>query len=59
MTHTSLTTALALYRSETLGLEQAADYGGVATPKLASELRARGIRIRTEDEDTLPGHTAN
>ena len=59
MTHTSLTTVLALYRSETLGLEQAANYGGVGTPKLASELRARGIRIRTEDEGTLPGHTAN
>jgi predicted HTH domain antitoxin len=59
MTYTSLTTALALYRSETLGLEQAAAYGGVATPKLAAELRARGIQIRTEDEDALPGHTAN
>ena len=59
MTHTSLTTALALYRNKTFGLEQAASYGGVPTPKLASELRARGIQIRTEDQDALPGRTAN
>ena len=58
MTYTSLTTALTLYRGETLGLEQAANYGGVPTEKMASELRSRGIQIREEDWDLLPT-TAN
>jgi len=59
MTFTSLTTALALYRSRTLSLEQAANYGGVQTSKLASELRSRGIRVRDEGRDALPGQALN
>jgi len=59
MTFTTLMTALALYRSRTLGLEQAADYGGVSTTKLVSELRSRGIRVHEEDRDALPGRAAN
>lgn len=51
--YTSLTTALTLYRGGTLGLEQAAAYGGVDTSKLASELRSRGFSVRKEDCDVL------
>jgi predicted HTH domain antitoxin len=53
MSYTSLTTALTLYRGGTLGLEQAAAYGGVQTPKLAAALRSRGIEVREEDSDAL------
>ena len=49
MTYTSLTTALTLYRGRTLGLEQAATYGGVPPQKFASELRSRGIPVREEE----------
>jgi len=53
MSYTSLTTALTLYHGGTLGLEQAAAYGGVDTTKLASELRSRGFTVRKEDWDVL------
>jgi len=53
MSYTSLTTALTLYYGGTLGLEQAASYGGVGTGKLASELRSRGFDVREEDWDVL------
>ena len=53
MSYTSLTTALTLYYGGTLGLEQAAAYGGVGTSKLASELRSRGFDVREEDCDVL------
>jgi len=53
MSYTTLTTALTLYRGGTLGLEQAATYGGVGAGKLASELRSRGIEVREEDRDVL------
>jgi len=56
MTYTSLRTALTLYRGRTLGLEQAAAYGGVPTGKFASELRSRGITVREEQPDA---HVAN
>jgi len=49
MSYTSLTTALTLYSGGTLGLEQAATYGGVQPGKLATELRSRGIEVREED----------
>jgi len=58
MTYTALTTALTLYRGRTLGLEQAAAYGGVSTGKLASELRARGIPVR-EEESAAPRPAVN
>jgi len=58
MSYTSLTTALTLYRGGTLGLEQAASYGGVAPGKLVSELRSRGFDVREEDWDAL-AQTAN
>jgi len=59
MTYTSLTTALTLYRGRTLGLEQAATYGGVPTEKFTAELRSRGIRVREEDGDARPGRAVN
>lgn len=59
MTHTSLTTALTLYRGQTLGLEQAAAYGGVPTGKFTAELRSRGIRVREETADSPTAHAAN
>ncbi|MFY4813283.1 DUF7317 family protein [Haloarcula argentinensis] len=52
MSHRSLTTALTLYRGETLTLEEAATYGGVSPTKFATALRSRGIQVR--DEDVAP-----
>jgi len=46
MSFQSLTTALTLYRSGTLDIDQAARQGGVSTAKLATELRSRGIPVR-------------
>ena len=54
MTYTSLTTALALYRGRTLGLEQAAAYSGVAPQKFTAELRSRGIQVREEKAGCHP-----
>jgi len=48
MSFRSLTAALALYRSGTLTLEQAAERGGVSTTKMKSALRSRGIAVREE-----------
>ena len=48
MSFRSLTAALALYRSGTLTLKQAADRGGVSTTKMESALRSRGIAVREE-----------
>ncbi|MFO7926057.1 MAG: DUF7317 family protein [Halobacteriota archaeon] len=50
MTHTSLMTALTLYRSETVTLEQAARYSGVPATNVAVALRARGIPVREETD---------
>ncbi|QLD89040.1 UPF0175 family protein [Natronomonas salina] len=44
----SLTTALTLYRSETLTLEQAARRSGVPAMKFAAALRSHGIPVREE-----------
>ena len=58
MSHRSLTTALTLYRGETLTLEEAATYSGVSPTKFAAALRSRGIQVR--DEDGAPvDQTAN
>ena len=46
----SFTTALTLYRSQTLSLEEAAQYTGVSEAKMASALGARGIPVRETDE---------
>lgn len=59
MSFRSLTTALTLYRSGTLTLEQAAAQGGVTTAKLATELRSRGIAVREADRGALNEQTAN
>lgn len=53
MTHTSLMTALTLYRSETVTLEQAARYSGVPAANVAVALRARGIPVREEIDDPV------
>jgi predicted HTH domain antitoxin len=59
MSFRSLTTALTLYRSGTLTLEQAAAQGGVTRAKLATELRSRGIAVREADRQALSEQTAN
>jgi len=59
MSHRSLTTALTLYRGETLTLEEAATYSGVSPTKFASALRSRGIQVRDEDDGALVDNTAN
>lgn len=55
----SFTTALTLYRSQTLSLEQAAEYTGVSVAKMASALGARGIQVREEDQDVLTAQVAD
>ena len=55
----SFTTALTLYRSQTLSLEQAAEYTGVSVTKMASALGARGISVREEDRDVLAAQVAD
>jgi predicted HTH domain antitoxin len=49
MSFRSLTTALELYRSGTLTLDEAADRAGVSPTKLTAELRARGIQIDSDE----------
>lgn len=49
MSFKSLTTALTLYRSRTITLEEAADRSGVSPAKMEAELRSRGIRVRDEN----------
>lgn len=44
----SLTTALTLYRSETLTLEQAARRSGVPAVRFAAALRTHGIPVRED-----------
>ncbi|MFD1586494.1 UPF0175 family protein [Halorientalis brevis] len=55
----SFTTALTLYRSQTLSLEQAAEYSSVSVPKMASALGARGIPVREVDRDVLAAQAAD
>jgi predicted HTH domain antitoxin len=57
MTHTSLMTALTLYRSETVTLEGAARYSGVPAANVAVALRARGIPVREEISDSVSTDT--
>jgi|GEM_PF-968032 len=59
MTRNSLTTALTLYRSRALSLEQAAAYGGVSRRKLARELRARSIPVREHDDVRRRQHASD
>ena len=65
MTLRSLTTALTLYRSNALTLEQAANYGGVSRKTLIAELRSRSIPVREEGttrktrEETLLSNAAD
>lgn len=42
-------TAMTLYRSETVTLEQAASCGGISEITLAAALRSRGISVREEN----------
>ena len=58
MSYRSLTTALTLYRGETLSLEDAAAYGGVSVGRLATAARSRGITVRREDAETLDAPVA-
>lgn len=48
MSYKSLTTALTLYRSETLTLEQAARRSGVPAMRFAAALRTHGIPVRED-----------
>ena len=52
MSFRSLMTAMTLYRSRTITLEQAADRSNVSLAKMESELRSRGIQVRDESQDS-------
>lgn len=52
MSYRSLMTAMTLYRSRTITLEQAADRSGVSQAKMESALRSRGIPIRDESQSS-------
>ncbi len=58
MSYRSLTTALTLYRSRTLTLEQAARHGGVSTGKIAAAARSRGIPVREEEVEAIETNVA-
>ncbi|WP_425487436.1 DUF7317 family protein [Natronomonas halophila] len=50
MTRSSTTTAMTLYRSRTLTLDQAADYTGIPAARLTATLQSHGITLDEPDE---------
>jgi predicted HTH domain antitoxin len=50
MTYTPLSESVELYQTTELSLSQIAARAGVAEDELASELRSRGITLRSEDQ---------
>ncbi|MDS0283527.1 hypothetical protein [Haloarcula onubensis] len=51
MTYTPLGESVELYRTTELSLSQIAARAGVSEGELASELRANGVALRSEDQD--------
>ncbi|MDS0259519.1 hypothetical protein NDI56_08950 [Haloarcula sp. S1CR25-12] len=53
MTYTPLSESVELYQTTELSLSQVASRAGVDESELASELRASGIALRSEDQDAV------
>lgn len=53
MTYTPLSESVEMYRTTELSLSQIAARAGVDESELASELRSRGIALRSEDQDAV------
>jgi len=53
MTYTPLSESVELYQTTELSLSRIASQAGVSESELASELRANGVALRSEDEDTV------
>lgn len=59
MSRSTLTTALALYRTKTLCLADAAAYTGISEEKMASALSSQGIAVREEDQEPVASRAAD
>jgi len=53
MTYTPLSESVELYQTTELSLSQIAARAGVDENELASELRASGVALRSEDQDAV------
>ena len=53
MTYTPLSESVELYRTTELSLSQIAARAGVDESDLASELRASGVALRSDDQDAV------
>ncbi|WP_262180653.1 hypothetical protein [Haloarcula laminariae] len=59
MTYTPLGESVETYRTTELGLSRIAARAGVDESELASELRSRGITLRSEDRGAVATTTRN
>jgi len=53
MTYTPLSESVEMYQTTELSLSQIAARAGVDESELASELRSRGITLRSEDQSAV------
>ena len=53
MTYTPLSESVEMYQTTELSLSRIAARAGVDEAELASELRSRGIALRSEDENAV------
>ncbi|WP_324663884.1 DUF7317 family protein [Haloarcula sediminis] len=53
MTYTPLSESVEMYRTTELSLSQIAARAGIDESELASELRSRGITLRSEDQGAV------
>ena len=59
MTYTPLSESVEMYQTTELSLSQIASRAGVSEDELASELRSRGISLRSEDQGAVGTTTRN
>jgi len=59
MTYTPLSESVEMYQTTELSLSQIASRAGVSEDELASELRSRGISLRSEDQGAVSTTTRN
>ena len=59
MTYTPLSESVEMYQTTELSLSQIAARAGVDESELASELRSRGISLRSEDQGAVGTTTRN
>ena len=59
MTYTPLSESVEMYQTTELSLSQIASRAGVSEDELASELRSRGVSLRSEDQSAVGTTTRN